>query len=92
MIKKRTPNGVLFFLFRRQCRLRNKIFVYLHFDSIGNVMANERIFVSYKRRNDKWVYSLVEKVENGLGVKCRVDFDEPSGRYYFCGFRLALSR
>lgn len=38
-------------------------------------MANERIFISYKRKNDKQVYSLVEKIENELGVKCWVDID-----------------
>lgn len=38
-------------------------------------MANERIFISYKRKNDKQVYSLVEKIENELGVKCWVDLD-----------------
>ena len=38
-------------------------------------MANERIFISYKRKNKEQVFSLIEKIERELGVKCWVDLD-----------------
>lgn len=38
-------------------------------------MANERIFISYKRKNKTQVYALVNQIEKELGVKCWIDFD-----------------
>ena len=38
-------------------------------------MANERIFISYKRKNKEQVFALVDKIERELGVKCWVDLD-----------------
>ena len=35
----------------------------------------ERIFISYKRANKDQVFSLVEKIEKELGVKCWIDLD-----------------
>ena len=36
-------------------------------------MANERIFVSYRRKDKEKVFALVEKIEREVGVKCWVD-------------------
>ncbi len=38
-------------------------------------MANERIFISYKRVNKVQVFSLVDRIERALGVKCWVDLE-----------------
>ena len=38
-------------------------------------MEKARIFISYKRKNKDQVFSIVEKIETQLGVKCWVDLD-----------------
>lgn len=38
-------------------------------------MANERIFISYKRVNKEPVFALIDRIERELGVKCWVDLD-----------------
>lgn len=38
-------------------------------------MANERIFISYKRVDKTRVFALIDKIERALGVKCWVDLD-----------------
>lgn len=38
-------------------------------------MANERIFISYKRVNKEPVFALINRIERELGVKCWVDLD-----------------
>lgn len=38
-------------------------------------MANERIFISYKRVDKTQVFALIDKIEHALGVKCWVDLE-----------------
>ena len=38
-------------------------------------MEKARIFISYKRKNKKKVFSIVNKIESQLGVKCWIDLD-----------------
>ena len=38
-------------------------------------MEKARIFISYKRKNKDQVFSIVEKIETQLGVKCWIDLD-----------------
>lgn len=38
-------------------------------------MANERIFISYKRVNKEPVFAFIDRIERELGVKCWVDLD-----------------
>ena len=38
-------------------------------------MEKAKIFISYKRKNKDQVFSIVEKIETQLGVKCWVDLD-----------------
>ena len=39
------------------------------------LMEKARIFISYKRKNKKKVFSIVNKIESQLGVKCWIDLD-----------------
>lgn len=38
-------------------------------------MGDERIFISYKRKNKHQVFDLVDKIEQELGVKCWIDIN-----------------
>ena len=50
--------------------------VYLPVESYRHpAMANERIFVSYKRKDKEQVFALIDKIERELGVKCWVDLE-----------------
>lgn len=53
-----------------------KYCVNLQFETLQHTtMANERIFISYKRVNKEPVFAIIDRIERELGVKCWVDLD-----------------